>query len=344
MTQFNIKTIGIQEVAKKAGVSTITVSRVFSGKAPVAARTRDRVMAIAREFGYAPNPLAQGLRGGQTRTIGLLWSMAGSPEATAVARNLAVLAQQRSYVAYMIDSMGKTDVICQTLREFARRQVDGIILQASPSMFHAAPELRDMLRRFAAAVIVTNEPIEGLQDQIVHDRYAAYREVARHLAQAGRKRPAIMTDPSSNTDKIDVFLDELRKNNLKVDNAHNVIPISLSRKPHISSDFYKHLCDQFADDLFPFDAVMCTTDEGATALMAWLKQRELRVPDDVAVVGCDNTGFSPYLDPPLATIDRRDDEMVQMVDQLLFERIEHPTQPAASMPLAMRFLKRASAG
>ncbi|HEX7009420.1 MAG TPA: LacI family DNA-binding transcriptional regulator, partial [Phycisphaeraceae bacterium] len=97
------KTVTAHDVARAAGVSQITVSRTFSGKAPVAEATRQRILHVAERMGYRPNILAAGLRGGQTTSVGALWSFGMAGDDARIGLEILRSAQKRGYATYQAE-------------------------------------------------------------------------------------------------------------------------------------------------------------------------------------------------------------------------------------------------
>ena len=103
------------EVGRLAGVSHMTVARVFAGKGYVAEKTRQRVLRAAAELNYVPNPLASGLRGGQTRSVGILWGLRHPPSAATVAADLADRIRNHGYAPYLVNHERSVTVTCNML-------------------------------------------------------------------------------------------------------------------------------------------------------------------------------------------------------------------------------------
>jgi DNA-binding LacI/PurR family transcriptional regulator len=95
---------------------------------------------------------------------------------------------------------------------------------------------------------------------------------------------------------------------------------------------------------FDFDCLLCSTDEGAVVALSWLKERGLRVPEQVAVIGFNNAMFSPWLTPALASVDRRDEAVAGAIERMVFERLTDGAQGGRRERIAMKLVARASAG
>ncbi|NQU41291.1 MAG: LacI family DNA-binding transcriptional regulator [Lentisphaerae bacterium] len=333
----------LQDVANLAKVSRATAARVFSDEHLVAEKTRGAVRRAARMLNYSPNLLARGLAGGRTNMIGVLWALSGTPEAIGTTHLLAEQLEQCHFMPYITDAPAHGAATKNMLREFARRNFDGIVMQIGDARASADDlEFIELLSCFRAVVLVSAQPLELGFDEVVCDRLSAYREAARHFANIGRRRPAIITAHHSNIQKVEAFFDEARQCGMEV------LPdavIDIAQGHDLDATHARGVLEtRFSDTSFPFDAVMCSNDELAMLTGAWLTGQGLRIPDDVALAGFDDMRISRVLNPPLATADRRRKEVADTIATLLTSRLDQPDLPVRSHDLPMRFLWRESAG
>jgi LacI family transcriptional regulator len=181
------------DIARQLGVNQKTVSIAFGAAGRIHPDTRKRILSLAKELGYRPNRLAAGLRGAATRSIGMIWAFV-DPWAGDAVIGLHVLErlQARGFATYQAQHSEHTDVLCRQLDDFLNRRIDALIIQAIPSQLQH-PDVVERLAQFPAVVAVTREPIADFAgDLVVHDRYRAIRDIVDHLADAGRRRPAMV--------------------------------------------------------------------------------------------------------------------------------------------------------
>lgn len=337
--------VTLSTIAREVGVSQSTVSAVLSrnaAKRRISPRTQQRILEIARRLNYRPNHLARGLRGRGTRTVGVLWSLSGPHPSESMARRIALLVQSKGYMAYLADSLNDPDLIVDQLADLARRGVEAMVMDASRRVV-SVPSVRAGLAAFKSIVVVCREPLTGEPINAVHhDRAVAFAEVAEHFVRTGRRRPAILAGPGQ-TDKREAFLDRLDAAGLP---RHEASAIELRAPKPVSmlaEASWRTLEAAFPGEV-PFDALACSTDEGAMAAMSWLKGRGKRVPEDVAVVGFNDNVGSAFTDPPLASIARRDDVIATTIDRLLFRSLAEPELPPQHEHVPMTFVHRRSAG
>jgi DNA-binding LacI/PurR family transcriptional regulator len=331
---------GIVEIARVAKVSPMTVSRAFSGSAPVAAKTRARIMSVAEELGYRPNLHARALRGGRTQSIGLLISMNSTPSILKVLRNITISARKEEYVIYISDHLGDVASEEQSLIEYLERHVDGVIFQGSERLL--SKKVLSLLAEFPAVTVITSEPADLPFSHVVQDRTAAIREVVDHFYASGRRRIRYLANVEFNERKVAAFLQQLESHGLS-DGEKSILNMN-SVSDSDCSAFVEALNSHFPDGRPDMDALHCSCDEAAIIAMSWLNSRGIRVPDDIAVVGFNNITIAEYQTVPLASVDRREDEMIDVVLQMLYSRFKDPGIPASRVELPMKFIWRESAG
>lgn len=338
----------IQDIAKVARVSrsTVSVSLASSGTRSgtrVSETTKSRIKAVARQLGYQPNMMAKGLAGGRTSTIGILWSLGGPHRADSMAQSISLKSHRHGYTTQMINHLSDPAVTIKSLGEFKRRGVDGVVMQDLGCQLET-PQIIELLNKFPAAIVIGTDVWKAPVDHIHHDRISACREVADHFAAAGRRRPAIIGNTGPNDAKIRAFMECAARNSMDVTSG-SLIAIPQSSNHQIAESYRRALEERFGTDgAFEFDALFCLTDEGAVVVIDWLRKRGLRVPRDVAVVGFNNSEIDAYLDPPLASIERRDEQVADAIDEIIFTRLMHPDLSPQKRYVSMQFAWRESAG
>ena len=341
-------TATVHDVARKAGVSQITVSRAFSGKLPVAESTRNRILKAAEQLGYHPNALARGLRGAGTSSIGVIWAFADPWAGDAIiALDLLERLQGREYAVYQSQDNEDAAVLCRQIDDLLRRRVEALVIRATPTQLRD-PQVKRRLKAAPAVVAVSREDLPEFEgDLLVHDRSQAIRQVVDHFADAGRRRPAIALslEQEASPPKFKAFADRCRERGI-ADHPHLVIDTSYPMTPEDTGErFREGLRRAFGQaGPIPVDAILCFNDDGALYIMRELQDRGLRVPEDVAVVGFNNIQAGQVWRPALATGDRKPREVATAIDRMLMRRLEQADLPPQRETIPMSFIWRASAG
>jgi DNA-binding LacI/PurR family transcriptional regulator len=329
--------VTIYDIAERLNVSHATVSRALRNSPAIALATRERIQREAARLKYRPNVMARGLTGGATHTLGVVWPLSDPGE---MARRMAIRAQQHEWVAYTADTMKDAAAIQRVLTDFIGRGVDAAVVELS-SRVPLSAELEECLDRFRAAVVVAATPKDTRLDQVVHDRSAAIRSIVQHFVRGGRTAPGILIPAEESRCDIDAYLDEFARHGI-YPGGKAVIDVRLK---DVGTDRFpevlKSLC---ASDRSLFDCLFCYSDELAMIVVSYLKSKGLDVPRDVAVVGANDGKALPFMIPPMASVVRKDRDVADAIERLLFSRLEDPLLPARQETVAMEFVWRESAG
>jgi len=315
----------ISDVARKAGVSTATVSRVMSGAVAARPQTRARVLAAVETLGYRPSAVARSLKLRTTRTLGLLVTDIQNPyypdivravEDAALERNLAVLlcngaddpAREETYLDLLVD-----------------RRVDGIIIASSGLQErHGA-----WLARRSVPVVLVNWAAPDLAlPAILGDNRAGGRLATEHLLSLGHRRIGHLSAPARNAaaaERLAGVVEALT--------AAGLDPAALTV---VEGDGRVGGGERAALELLDRDpgitGIVCYNDLTAIGAVRAIRARGRRVPEDVSVVGYDDIALSSLVDPPLTTIAQRMPEMGRWAVERLGELIER-NGSGADVPL-----------
>ncbi|MBN1554769.1 MAG: LacI family DNA-binding transcriptional regulator [Phycisphaerae bacterium] len=343
--------ITLQSVATHTGLGRSTVSLVLNGRGNelgIAKKTQDRVFKVARKLGYRPNSLASGLAGKKTQTIGLLLPSSPFYPQNLIPQELSLLLHRQGYHTYLVDSLQDQDVILESLTEMASRRVDGVVFSPYHNHF-LTPAIREVLNQFSVSVLLAHEPIVrgSLRGHIVCESVVpGIHEVVDHFVKTGRRRPMLATNmTTSNQCKIKAFQAALSRHGLKA--GEEVSVFGISRYLEGDPDYYTHFLNQFESkhlDEREFDALLCTSDEGAVAAINYLQEHNRRVPEDVAVVGLNDTPLAKGIRPPLASVQRNYRNTCELVVKRLIEKLNQPDLEPGYDDLRTKFIRRESAG
>jgi len=338
-----------RDVAARAGVSQSAVSLVLNGRGDqmrISLETQERIQAAAVELGYQCDVLARALRGESTRSVGLMFSVSGSPSGSYLIGELARRFGDQGFAAYASDHRGMGRTAARELEALASRRVDAVVVQASAAMMEM-PIFVNALKMLPHVVLIAEAAAEGWRgDVIIHERLAAHRAMVDHLVARGCRRPAVLTVRNANAVKVDVVMDHFQSLGLPADGV-GVIELGefvAGRDSHVA---YEVLESQFGQaggrTAWPFDGLICMNDRVAVGAVAWLRKQGLVVPRDVAVIGVNDSSIAPYQYPPLASVFRNDDVLCDQVMAMFERRVAEPDVIPRTVEVAMRFVPRESA-
>ena len=329
----------IKEVAARARVSPSTVSNVFLGRVPVKEATKRRVLSAAQHLGYQPDGLARALRTGRTHTLGLLVPHITNPTIAAIVNGATRAAQEAGY-AVSVCAIENDPRLQETYLEVLRRErVAAVIAQPAGH----DPEPYRMLARAGAALVFVDRRPEGLEaDFLTPDYRGATRAAVAHLLATGRRRVALIAGPR--------WVDSTRERIAGYEAAHIDAGAALDDALIVTPDRGRTVVDAFAALLRgpragrP-DAVVAGSADFTLATLARLHDLEVRVPDEVALVGTGQVDWARLAAPPLSMIEVDGGEIGRLAVGLALERAREaggePTPPR-TITLPARLVVRES--
>ncbi|MTI96439.1 MAG: LacI family transcriptional regulator [Firmicutes bacterium] len=303
--------VTIKDVALRAGVSASTVSRALSGKIPVDPATRDRVLQAVEELGYRPNVIAQGLKFGRSQTIGLIIPSIRNLVFPDAVQGISQVARERGYNVILCDSEEDPELERELVDNLHRRLVDGLILSTA----RGNGEHIEALRKAGCPVVLLLRHLGASVDAVIADNYQGGQLAGNFLADQGFRKLAIVSGPRDLDlfqQRFQGFVDALKEADLVVPEPMIVQATSAWQES------YKGMLALLDRGSVP-EAVFATSDPQALGVMKAIRERGLRVPDDISVLGFDNLEHSSLMDPPLTTISQPFFEMGRRAAQRLFE-------------------------
>jgi LacI family transcriptional regulator len=290
------KYASLKEVASVAGVSFQTASKVLNGgEVRVSPATADRIWEAARTLGYSPNTVARSLVQQSTATIGVVAGALNDPALTEMMVGAERAARQHGY-AVLMSHVSETDNNGpEAVRTLIERRVDGIVV-AAPQV-EESTEVAELLRQHQLTVSLQHVPGGGVP--LVGSNH---REVGRlatsHLVAAGRTKVATVTGPFRRRvvrSRLRAFEETLRSHDIEV-NEDLVVESDWTPDGGAAAT---ELLLQSEPDL---NAIFVHSDLMAVGVLGALAAAGRRVPDDVAVVSCDDLAFAAHLLPALTTV------------------------------------------
>jgi LacI family transcriptional regulator len=291
----------IRDVARRAGVSTATVSRILAGIGAARPETRERVERAARELAYRPSGIARSLKLRTTRTLGLIVTDIENPYFPQLVRTIEDAARADGYGVLLCNADDDPDREAAYLDLLVERRVDGIIIAASGLGSHQ----RDWLAGAPLPVVLVNTVAEGVPlPAIVSDNRAGGRAAVEHLLALGHRRIGHVTAAPRNVDAPDRLAGA--RNAIDADGVAAELEVASGDPGVVGGERAMHdLLDRVPD----LTAVFAYNDLMAIGAMRAIRASGRRVPEDVSVVGFDDVDLAAYVDPALTTIAQSTAEM-----------------------------------
>lgn len=321
----------IKDVAKIAGVSTATVSRVLANHARVSEKTRQKVLGAVEQLNYRPNLIARSLRVQKSAKIGLLVSDIRNPFFTAIGRAVEDSAYEQGYSVLMCNTDEDPEKEELYLNLLHDENVAGIIF--SPTQQFSA-----RMSTFNSNIpfVIIDRAVKSSQvDMVLLDNVAAAYELTRHLVENGFKKLAGLFGNASTTGR------ERNKGFKKALNENQLAPFAdYFIPPRIQQGFETTL--ELLEQADRPDAIFTSNSLLTAGAFQAIRDRKMKVPGDVALVGFDETTWGAMVDPPITLIAQPTEEIGRTATELLFQRIEEPTRSPKTVILKGNLIKRAS--
>lgn len=315
-------------IAKQAGVSKTTVSRIVNGNyAQVNEATKQRVMNIIQELNYRPNALAQSLKQMKTNVIAIVLSNLQNPFWSQVLPGVEDTCRIYGYNLMICNSNDETELEKEHIEVLRMKQVDGIII--NPTMKNNQL-FQEMLKK-EFPVVAINRKIEGVPVNTVSvDNVKGASLAVNHLVENGCKSIAIMVYPSQGVsprmERIEGYKKAMLHNGIALIDSH--IKIIEEKKGNAKKEVKKLL----SQDDRP-EAVFSTNNIMTLEILEGIKELGLRVPEDVKLVGYDETVWSEHIDPPLTTVSQPSYQMGKLAAEKLISILQSGKKEAPELKL-----------
>ena len=315
--------MNIYDIAKEAGVSITTVSRVLNGKRNVNSETRRKVEAILAKHNYVPSAIAQGMVSKSMRTVAVLMVDVRIPHYARAAHVIESECAHRGYNVLMCNTGDVHSDSMRYLEILSRRQVDGIIMIGSIySELVDSPTISNLMQLIPC--VVANGKLPGSFSVMVDD-FAGISSVVEYLIQKGHTKIAYVKneDTESSYRKVSGYQTILRRNDLE--------PYILECENSLEGGMECAL--RFLENSNNCTAIVCGDDLIAAGIVKAFAQKDIRVPDDIAVTGYGDSLYARICEPSLTTVDSRPELMGLMSAQLLSSLMDNQKERCASITL-----------
>jgi DNA-binding LacI/PurR family transcriptional regulator len=331
--------LNIQQVASLAGVSRSTVSRVLNNHSGVKAAVRERVLQVIAEQNYAPQAAARSLARTHTDCIGILVPRPSvsvfDPFIATLIQSLFENAAQHGYFAML--AMLTADREAGFYERILRgRHFDGLVMFSSDI---DDPILPLLIRDGNPLVLIGRHPYFDNVTSVDAENREGARDAVMHLIERGHRRIGLING------QLEMEAAQARRDGYKQALLEHGIPIESEL---MVEGFYSQIAayeamEHLLDLPRPPTGVFCASDSMALGALNAARNRGLRVPDEVALVGFDDLPLAAYATPPLTTMRQPLDEMSQQAVRLLIEQIRGHDVPK-SVRFPARLVVRASSG
>jgi DNA-binding LacI/PurR family transcriptional regulator len=330
--------VTIRDVAKKAGVSVATVSRYINRNAPVSQEVAKRLKSVMAELRYVPHAAARNLASRKTRVIGLLLNNLHNDFFVPLLNGIEAVVRKKGY--NLIVATYHADIRNETAAPIGPQNTDGLLVFSDGLIDEDLVSLNET--GFPMVLVHRTPPVSATIPSVTVENVEITKNLIDHLIRVhGKRRILFLRGPINQEDSV------RRELGYKRALEDNGIPFSedLILNGEFERDVSFNEMNHFLENgrRVEFDAIFTGDDDAAIGVLRSLQMHGLNVPQDVAVVGFDDLGFAPFLNPPLTTVRAPTEEVGRIAAEKLFKLIEdQPVNEPMILPTEIIF--RSSCG
>ena len=312
-----MKHVTIKDVAKRLNCSVSTISRAFNDKYDIRKETRDRIMAIAKEMGYSPNPIAKSLLKQCSNQIGVVvpeFVNAFFPEVIIGIQEVFI---KKGYQVLIMQSAESHITELENVKTLENNMVDGMIISLALGTTNV-DYYKNLIRMGFPLVFFNRVSNELETSKVLIDDYKWAFFATEHLIYQGYRKIFHFAGPEGlmfSNNRKSGFIDAHRKHKLPIDEG------SIIETGVMISDGERVMEKLINDKNIP-EAIFAVNDPTAIGAMMMLKKYGFKIPADVAIVGFTETKLATLIDPPLTSVAQPTNEIGRTAALLLLEQIE----------------------
>ena len=311
-------TIRMKDIARDLGLSVVTVSKVLRDHPDIGEETRKRVLQRVKELDYEPNILARSLVTGRSYLIGLIVPGLIHPFFAEVAKALSKTIVGKGYSLIVSSSEEDPELEAREIRHLLARRLDALVIASSGMDTQLFRRMRSQSQPF----VLIDRAFDDLEADFVGiDDIAAGRIATTHLIEIGRRNIAHVSGRENSTGirRKEGYLQALKAHKLPIRENYIVsrdfVDIDSQRQ---GAEAMRQLLQRTPRP----DAIFCHNDPIAIGAMNVILDAGLRIPEDIAIVGCGNLNYNEWLRVPLTSIDQRSHLIGQRAGEILLAMIE----------------------
>ena len=307
----------IHDIARELNISASTVSRALNENPRISLKTKEKIKAVADKLGYRPNSLASNLRNKKSNTIGIVVPLINRHFFSSVISGVEDIAFKAGYNVVISQSNDLLSKEINIVRSMFSNRIDGLII--SIAMQTDSFEHLKIFKKKNIPLVFFDRVVPEIEtDKIVVDDFAGGLRVTQHLIDRGYHRIAHLAGTQNlitYLDRKNGYVEALRKNGIPYDETLLIINT-------LTSDEGVSAVEQLMNLANPPDAIFCGNDTTALSSMIYLRDKGIRIPQDIGIVGFSNEPFSKVVSPSITTIVQPGFEMGQKAAELLIRQIE----------------------
>jgi DNA-binding LacI/PurR family transcriptional regulator len=329
--------IGIKHIANLLGISTSTVSRAFRNTHDVSPETQKRVLALANELEFRPNPNASALASGSTKTIGVIIPSVQNYYFSTVIRGIQEEAFNQGYNVVLYISDDCTDEEKRLLTKISLFSIDGILVALS-SDSQNIEHFENLVSKEFPIVFFDRVPDTIQASRVMQDDFQGAYQATEHLINCGYERIAHISGPRElkfSQNRFEGYLQAMSDQGLPVHKDLVIFSKFTRKSGHADTLLLLDRGDR------P-DAIFAVNDSKAIGAILALKEKKLKVGEEIGVIGFTNDPVGEIIEPKLTTIEEPALEIGKESARLLIKHISSKNHQVRDVVLGNRLIKRES--
>lgn len=307
----------IHDIAKKAGVSSSTVSRALQDNPLINSKTRERIKALAAKLNYQPNVLAHNLRKGHSKMVGVMVPRIDHHFFSGIIGGIEKVLNEAGYNVIILQALDSSEKEVMNIQSLLEQRIAGVL--ASPLAVYSDNKHYELLvKNEIPLIFFDNTHINMPVSMVLNDDYRGARIATEHLIAQGCRNIMFLGGPRDSyiyKRRYEGFKDAMMDNRLPMNEKF----IFSNREDFISGNEVAEMVLKEKD--MP-DGAVSGTDHQAIHLIQALKKNGVKIPLQMAITGFSNADFSSIIEPSLTTIDQHSREMGAVAANMLLEEIE----------------------
>lgn len=332
-----MKNLSLKDIARLSGVSIATVSRVINDNGRFSEETRKKVLQVIEETGYKMNYTAKSLRMNRSFTIGILVPDISNFFFSDVVQKIEEVLFDKGYSTIICNTARSQEKEVAYLKILEGKGVDGLIVISGAEVFefnHTSSEKQ------IPYICIDREPKERKETVFISsNHYQGAFEATEELINNGCKQPVIAMHGRKSTstkERFNGFRDALKKNNIIFSSEKNLLSIN-----QFDHNFSKTI-DTFLTSNPETDGIFCINDSIALEMMLVLHQLKRTIPQDMKVIGFDDTYAAKYAYPPLSSIRQDTTKIAETAVENLLNLVHHPNETDKLLIIPVSLISRQS--
>ncbi|MEM8523521.1 MAG: LacI family DNA-binding transcriptional regulator [Bacteroidota bacterium] len=327
----------IYDIAKELAVTPSTVSRALSNHPRISTKTKEAVKVIAERLNYQHNGIAAALRSGKTHIIGVMIPTVNRSFFSSVIRGIEQVARQAGYNVMITQSNDLEEIERSNIEAMLKTQVDGVIASIARDTTNYSHYQRIISEKIPLVLFDRVTEISNASTVVIDDYLGAYK-ATEHLINQGFKRIAHFGG------KAHLNIYKYRKRGYQEALEANGIAFdeSLVYNSNVQLEDGRIGMEHLLQLANPPDAIFAASDYSAIGAMQVLKERNIKVPDEIALVGFADESFAAFVEPQLTSVNQMSEQMGQFAAKIFLEQIKSeatlfiPTKTVLTPQLVVR--------